>query len=312
MKVLIVWGSKMGGTEEIAAILGEELQLAGFEVTLAAAGLAPPPRDFEAVVIGGALYANRWHPEARRFVSRYRRELRQRPTWMFSSGPLDDSAHHREIPPPSQVAALMDRIGAIGHITFGGRLSPEHAKGGMAAAMARNHAGDWRDPAHIRAWAAELARLLPTARPRPAIDPPARRLSRLGVHAALAWFAYALTAAALPLGSSLTLLAAPLLFAATAYLYFRPGRTRDPGPTALGFVAIGAVLALGAATATALLHIGGRPPFAKFAEVTTFWGPLLLAFVATWGVGALMLSIPSSPPSSPPASSPDRSRPAPT
>lgn len=295
MKVLIVWGSKMGGTEEIAAIIGEALRLAGLEVTLAPAGRAPWPRDFAAVIIGGALYANRWHPDARRFANQHLEQLRGRPVWLFSSGPLDDSARHHDLPPPPQVATLMDRIGALGHVTFGGRLTPEHAKGRMAAAMARRTAGDWRAPDQIRAWADELARAIPTARPRPAMEPRPRRLPRLVAHAVLAWFLYALVAAVLPLRSGLTVLSVPLIFAAVSYLYFRPGRTRDAGATALSFLAIGAALALATATVTALLHIGGRPPFAKFIEVVTFWLPLLLAFLTTWSVGALMLSIPASP-----------------
>ena len=48
------------------------------------------------------------------------------------------------------------RIGAHGHVTFGGRL-PADAKGFPASAMAKTHAGDWRDPERIRGWAAEVA-----------------------------------------------------------------------------------------------------------------------------------------------------------
>lgn len=295
MKVLIVWGSKMGGTEGIAQVLGEALQRAGFEVTRSAADRAPAPRDFAAVVIGGALYANRWHPDARRYTRRYLEQLRGRPVWLFSSGPLDDSARDRELPPPSQLAALMDRLGALGHVTFGGRLSAEHARGAMATAMARSHAGDWRDPARIRAWAEALAQQLPTARPRPAFDPPPRRLPRLVAHAALAWFSYAVVAAIFPLHSLLPVLSVPLLFSLAGYLYFRPGRTRDADAAALGYVLVGAALALATAAVTAALHIGGRPPFAKFVEVTTFWLPLLLGGLTIWGVGALMLSLPTTP-----------------
>jgi menaquinone-dependent protoporphyrinogen oxidase len=41
-------------------------------------------------------------------------------------------------------------------VTFGGRL-PADAKGFPASAMAKTHAGDWRDPERIRGWAAEVA-----------------------------------------------------------------------------------------------------------------------------------------------------------
>jgi menaquinone-dependent protoporphyrinogen oxidase len=54
------------------------------------------------------------------------------------------------------VRELLERIGARGHVTFGGRLAAD-AKGFPASAMAKTHAGDWRDPDRIRGWAAEVA-----------------------------------------------------------------------------------------------------------------------------------------------------------
>jgi Flavodoxin domain len=77
----------------------------------------------DAVAGAGALYANRWHRDARRFVRRNTAALRELPVWLVSSGPLSDSAEHQEIPPARQVAKLAKRVGARGHVTFGGRLS---------------------------------------------------------------------------------------------------------------------------------------------------------------------------------------------
>ncbi|HEY0705866.1 MAG TPA: hypothetical protein VGG33_03670, partial [Polyangia bacterium] len=97
--------------------------------------------------------------------------LRRRPVWFFSSGPLDDSASKSEIPPVKSVARLMAMVRARGHATFGGRLAPE-ARGFIAGAMAKNHPGDWRDPPHIRAWAAETATCLHGLPPREIRDAP--------------------------------------------------------------------------------------------------------------------------------------------
>ena len=79
-----------------------------------------------------------------------------RPTYLFSSGPLDYSATEKEIPPVKGVQRLMDKVGARGHVTFGGRLAPD-AKGFPASAMAKKNAGDWRDPQHVNAWIHEVA-----------------------------------------------------------------------------------------------------------------------------------------------------------
>jgi menaquinone-dependent protoporphyrinogen oxidase len=45
----------------------------------------------------------------------------------------------------------MTEIGARGHETFGGRLTPD-ARGFVASKMAVKRSGDWRDPEHVREW----------------------------------------------------------------------------------------------------------------------------------------------------------------
>lgn len=163
MRVLVTVGSTRGGTTGLGQLVAEDLRGEGFEVDT-----LPPRRvrrldGYDAVVVGGALYALRWHKDARGFVRRHATELRSRPTWFFSSGPLDDSASAAEIPPVGGVKNLMARVGARGHATFGGRLAP-NAKGFPASAMARKHAGDWRDPARVQAWAHSVATELRAAR----------------------------------------------------------------------------------------------------------------------------------------------------
>lgn len=106
---------------------------------------------YDVVIVGGALYAGRWHKAARHFVRRHATELLQVPVYFFSSGPLDDSASRTEIPPVAGVKRLMARVGARGHITFGGRLAAD-AKGFPAAQMAKKLSGDWRDLREVGAW----------------------------------------------------------------------------------------------------------------------------------------------------------------
>lgn len=154
-RILIAYGSKRGGTAEIALAIGEVLSERGFHVDCMRADQANDPNDYDAVIVGGALYMFRWHRAARRFVAANVPSLRARPTWLFSSGPLDASASSKTIPPVRRVAKLLERIGARGHETFGGRLLPD-AHGFPASSMARTHSGDWRDWDQIRAWAKSI------------------------------------------------------------------------------------------------------------------------------------------------------------
>lgn len=155
MRVLVSFGSKRGGTAGLAAMIGEALTEAGFDAVVSPAKDVRDLGGVDAVIVAGALYAYRWHRDARRFVRRNATALRELPVWLVSSGPLDGSAEERDIPPTPQVAKLARRIGARGHVTFGGRLEPD-AKGFPASAMAKKNAGDWRSPAQVRSWVATV------------------------------------------------------------------------------------------------------------------------------------------------------------
>ena len=165
MRILIAHGSKRGGTAGLAEMIGAAFDALGFETAVRPAGEVRGLGDVDAVVIAGALYANRWHRDARRLVRRKAAALRDLPVWLVASGPLDDSAATGELLPAPQLSRAAESIGARGTVVFGGRLAPD-AKGFPAAAMARKGAGDWRDPEHVRRWvagvAAELGRGVPS------------------------------------------------------------------------------------------------------------------------------------------------------
>jgi menaquinone-dependent protoporphyrinogen oxidase len=310
MRILVTWGSKRG--EGIARAVAETLAERGFEVTACPAAEAPGPEGFEAAIIGGALYANRWHRAARRYTSRHAKALRNVPVWLFSSGPLDESAAKAEIAPTLQVAVLAQRIGARGHVTFGGRLTPD-AKGLVAGAMAKHHAGDWRDLERARAWATEVADTLPVA-PGAAHDPPARAVHRVLEHGIAGWVvcmvAFTGLAAVASMRTAVIVhaLLVPVVFAGVAIHYFRPFGSRAPLPVALSFAAIFAVLDL--------VVFGGLRHVSVAGSIGAFWLPLLSIVLVTWAIGATRAmagparSTTTSPPSPPGATRPRPPSPA--
>jgi menaquinone-dependent protoporphyrinogen oxidase len=159
MRVLVAYGTKRLGTRGIAFHIQDALESQGIVTDARPANERFDIDAYDAVIVGGALYANRWHKHARKFVKRYARKLRDKPVWFFSSGPLDDSAAREDIPPVRHVVDALAEVGGGEHITFGGRLAPD-AKGFPASAMAQTQAGDWRDVEHIREWAGGIAAAL--------------------------------------------------------------------------------------------------------------------------------------------------------
>jgi menaquinone-dependent protoporphyrinogen oxidase len=280
-------------------MIADAMRNASVDVELRAAREIDTLAGYDAAIIGGALYANRWHRDARRLVTRHLAALQRIPVWLFSSGPLDGSASRAPIAPVTKVAVLMERIGAVDHATFGGRLEPD-VTGWMAHAMARSHSGDWRDLTRIQAWAIDVVARLSTARPRAPIAHPARSLSRLVAHAVAGWSVCAVVIAGLlavagaGVAVAVHAIAAPLIFVAIARSYFGARGAREPLPVAVAFTAI--VSGLDAAIVAGLI----QHSFAMFASVWGTWLPLALIFAASWATGAIIATLPWPKPTSPP------------
>ena len=142
-RVLVAYATKLGATGEIAATIAQALRDGGH---LAA---AIPARDVtsldgvDAVVLGSAVYAAYWQRDARKFIERFSDELKGRPLWLFSGGPLDRRLARADQPITPHGAALTDGLGARAHRTFGGRLSADAA---VSERVRQTHRlGDFRD-----------------------------------------------------------------------------------------------------------------------------------------------------------------------
>ncbi|GAA4073661.1 flavodoxin domain-containing protein [Streptomyces shaanxiensis] len=156
-KVLVAYGTTNGSTARIAEAIADVLRKDGLTADALPARSVASVSSYDAVVVGGGLYAGRWHKDARRFVRKHGRALAERPLWLFSSGPLDPSASERDIPPVPGVKKVMARLDAREHVTFGGCLE-EGAKGWVAGMILRSgKGGDFRDFTAIEKWAGRVA-----------------------------------------------------------------------------------------------------------------------------------------------------------
>jgi len=175
MKVLVAAATKYGATGEIAQAIGDVLREHGLDTTVVAPEQAGTVGDYDAAVLGSAVYAGHWLKPARELVARSGDALAARPVWLFSSGPVGAPPKPEE--DPVDVAEILAATKAREHRVFAGKLVkkqlsfPEKA---IALAL-RVPEGDFRDWAEIRDWAAGIAdalRLGGPAGPGPAWQGP--------------------------------------------------------------------------------------------------------------------------------------------
>ena len=113
--------------------------------------------DYDAVVLGSAVYAGHWLTPAREFVDRCRDALAARPVWLFSSGPIGDPPKPEE--DPVDVAEILQATKAREHRLFAGKLVKKQLRfpdRAIAAAL-RVPEGDFRDWDEVKGWAAGIA-----------------------------------------------------------------------------------------------------------------------------------------------------------
>lgn len=157
MDVLVSTASKHGGTTGIGEVIADELTARGLSASLVAAESVTDLGDYDAFVLGSAVYAGRWQKSARALVDQLAPELRARPVWLFSSGPVGSPP--QPVADPVDVAEITAAVAARDHRVFAGRLLQSSLSFGERAIVAalRAEYGDFRDWDEIRAWAAAIA-----------------------------------------------------------------------------------------------------------------------------------------------------------
>jgi menaquinone-dependent protoporphyrinogen oxidase len=158
-QVLVAVASRHGSTAEIATAIARALEESGTGLSAVAVPIdrRPDPGRYGAVVLGSAVYFGRWLENARDYATAHAATLRDRPVWLFSSGPIGEPP----FPPdePHDVAPLTQLLGARAHANFPGRLEKSRLSFGERAMVTAMRAplGDFRDWDAVRRWAAGIA-----------------------------------------------------------------------------------------------------------------------------------------------------------
>ena len=98
MKVLVCAVSKYVATNEIAQTVADVLSQRGCEVTVLPPEKAGAVEEFDAVVLGSAVYLGQWMKPARELAERSAGAIASRPVWLFSSGPIGEPAKPADKP----------------------------------------------------------------------------------------------------------------------------------------------------------------------------------------------------------------------
>ncbi len=145
MKVLVCAASKYGATAEIARAIADVLAERGCEVTVIPPEEVGAIGEFDAVVLGSAVYMGHWMKPARELVQRSAAALGARPVWLFSSGPVGEPPKPADN--PVDVSEILQATRARDHRIFTGKLARKHLSfpdRAMASAI-RAAEGDFRN-----------------------------------------------------------------------------------------------------------------------------------------------------------------------
>jgi menaquinone-dependent protoporphyrinogen oxidase len=180
-RVLVVYGSRHGGTRGIAERIGEVLRTEGLETEVEAAGDVAGLGAADAVVVGSGVYMGSWLKEPIDFIKRNEASIAARPLWLFSSGPLrgssatmsaddpiSDALGPREGPGSGgrkKIAEIEAATSPRGHRVFFGAFDPNDPPRAMSERLVRMMPGakgllppgDFREWDAIEAWAREIA-----------------------------------------------------------------------------------------------------------------------------------------------------------
>jgi menaquinone-dependent protoporphyrinogen oxidase len=160
MKVLVTAASKHGSTAEIAHVIGAILETEQIEADVRAPEDVDRLEGYDAVVVGSGVYAGHWLKPAKAFIESHEAELRERPLFLFSSGPVGEPP--KESDEPAELDAVDAATHPIDHQIFGGRLTPSHLGPfeKLVIKVVKAPMLDDRPWDEISDWAKEIARYL--------------------------------------------------------------------------------------------------------------------------------------------------------
>ncbi len=173
-RILVAYDTIHGSTAEVADHIGAELCARGFTVDIRFVGNVSSLEDYDAVIIGSAIYEFNWLPDARRFVRHHYATLASKPVAVFivCSAMYQDTPESRDAVQKAFVSPLLNRYPAISPLSiglFGGavdfninryNLFEKFVLRILGKVLGFTDSADWRDWEYISEWAQEVGDLV--------------------------------------------------------------------------------------------------------------------------------------------------------
>lgn len=162
-KILVTYASKHGATAEIAEKIGEVLCQAGVQADVVSVDQVRDVNAYRAVILGSALYIDKWLKGAETFLKANEKSLSDRPVWIFSSGPTnkgDPVELVRGQRLPRALQPVVDRIRPRDIAVFHGYNNLEKMnfiERFAIKSIVKKPFGDFRDWDMIIIWANQIA-----------------------------------------------------------------------------------------------------------------------------------------------------------
>jgi menaquinone-dependent protoporphyrinogen oxidase len=155
--VLLAHASRFGSTQEVAEVIAAVLRETGLKVDLQPMAEVRTLANYDAVVVGAAIYNAKWNVVAHQFVSQYQEALTQLPVAIFTLGPLSasDAAKRNSRRQLDNELTKYPWLKPVAVEIFAGKYDP--SKPGMGFFDRFVPARDVRNWDAIRAWANTLS-----------------------------------------------------------------------------------------------------------------------------------------------------------
>ena len=161
-RLLIAYGTAAGSTAEVAQAIGEEMQNTGAQVDIIPVEDVKDLSGYDAVVIGSAVRVFKLLKKTRRFIKKYKKELKQVPLAYFLVCLTMEKDTPENVRQAKEFAKpMLDLKEPVSLGLFGGCINHEKLTGLFAQTMKAVPEQDHRDWDEIRAWGREtISKLL--------------------------------------------------------------------------------------------------------------------------------------------------------